>query len=48
MYIQNRGDIFTLQKMLGHTNLDMVRNYVEMFSEDVAKAHAKFSPIDSL
>ncbi len=48
MYVQNGGDIFTLQKMLGHTTMDMVRNYVEMFSEDVAAAHAKFSPVDSL
>lgn len=45
MYIQNGGDIFTLQKMLGHTSLDMVRNYVEMFTEDVAKAHERFSPV---
>ncbi len=48
MYIQNGGDIFTLQKMLGHTTLDMVRKYVEMFGDDVSEAHAKYSPVDSL
>lgn len=48
MYIQNGGDIFTLQKLLGHTTIDMVRNYVEMFGQDIAKAHFKFSPVKNI
>jgi integrase/recombinase XerD len=48
MYIQNGGDIFTLQKILGHTSLEMVRMYVNMFDTDVAKAHRKYSPIENL
>ncbi len=48
LYIKNGGDIFTLQKLLGHTTIDMVRNYVEMFGDDVAEAHARFSPVDHI
>lgn len=48
MYIKNGGDIFTLQKILGHTSLEMVRRYVNMFSGEVAAAHKKFSPIEGL
>ncbi len=48
MYIQNGGDIFTLQKILGHTSLEMVRRYVNMFSGEVAEAHKKYSPLENL
>lgn len=48
MYIVNGGDIFSLQKILGHTTLDMVRNYVNLWNTDVARAHAKFSPLERL
>lgn len=48
MYIQNGGDVFTLQKILGHTTLEMVRRYVDMFSGEVRAAHKKFSPIENL
>lgn len=48
MYIQNGGDIFTLQKILGHSTMDMVRTYVNMFSNDVMEAHDRFSPVENL
>ena len=34
MWIQNNGDVFRLQKMLGHATLDMTRNYVNLFNPD--------------
>jgi len=37
-----------LQKILGHKTLDMVKVYVNLFSEDVAESHRKFSPIENL
>lgn len=48
MSVQNGANIFELQKILGHTSLEMVRNYVNLFSTDVAKGHRKFSPIERL
>lgn len=48
MSVRNGADIFTLQKILGHKSLDMVRVYVNMFSSEVSEAHRKFSPIENL
>jgi len=46
-WILNGGDIFRLQKILGHSSLDMVRNYVEMFNEDLKKDFEVFNPLDN-
>nr|WP_230116389.1 tyrosine-type recombinase/integrase [Bacillus velezensis] len=35
MSVQNGADVFALQAVLGHSSLDMVRNYVNLFSSDV-------------
>jgi integrase/recombinase XerD len=48
MSVQNGADVFTLQKVLGHTSLEMVRNYVNLFSSDVVDAHKRFSPLEKL
>ncbi|WP_337957118.1 tyrosine-type recombinase/integrase [Alkalihalobacillus pseudalcaliphilus] len=48
MSVQNGADVFALQKILGHTSLEMVRNYVNLFSADVAAKHKKFSPLENL
>jgi integrase/recombinase XerD len=47
-FIMAGGDVFTLQKLLGHTTLFMVRRYVEMTSIDVQAQHERYSPADSL
>lgn len=47
-YILNGGDPFSLQQILGHTTLEMVRNYVNLANRDVYDAHRKFSPMDGL
>ncbi|HZD60617.1 MAG TPA: hypothetical protein VE439_09230 [Anaerolineae bacterium] len=44
----NGGDIFNLQKILGHTSVDIVRNYVNMASDDLIAQHRRFSPLDRL
>ncbi|MGP4073980.1 tyrosine-type recombinase/integrase [Piscibacillus sp. B03] len=48
MSVQNGADVFSLQSVLGHTSMDMVRNYVNMFSNEVRDNHSKFSPIEKL
>lgn len=45
MYIKNGGDAFTLQAILGHSSLETVRLYVNMFSSDVQEQHRRFSPL---
>lgn len=47
-YILNGGDAFSLQRILGHSTLDMVRVYVDMANSNVSIQHRKFSPMDRL
>lgn len=47
-YLVNGGDVFSLQHILGHTTLEMVRHYVNLASSQIAVQHRKFSPIDRL
>jgi integrase/recombinase XerD len=41
-FILTGGDVFTLQKLLGHASLVMARRYVELASLDVAVQHERF------
>jgi site-specific recombinase XerD len=47
-YLINGGDVFSLQQILGHTTLEMVRRYVRLASAHVAVQHRKFSPMDQV
>lgn len=46
--VKNGANVFDLQSVLGHTSLEMVRRYVNMFSDDIYESHKKFSPIEKL
>lgn len=45
-WILNGGDIFRLQKILGHSDLTVVKEYVQMFGQDLAVDFNKFNPLD--
>jgi len=47
-YLVNGGDVFSLQQILGHTSLEMVRRYVNLASAQVRVQHRKFSPMDRM
>ena len=47
-YLQNGGDLFTLQKQMGHADLQMTRRYTEITDEQVCKSHSAFSPVGML
>lgn len=48
MYLLSGGDILSLQKLLGHSSLDMVRHYVELWGSDLQQMHKKHSPVEGL
>jgi site-specific recombinase XerD len=47
-YLVNGGDVFSLQQILGHTTLDMVRRYVSLSEADLVARHRTASPADRL
>jgi len=47
-FLRNDGDVFSLQKILGHSSLEMTRRYCELANVDIKKAHAIASPLDNL
>lgn len=47
-FLINGGDVFTLQQILGHSTLDMVKHYVNLTSNHVALQHRRFSPLDRM
>jgi site-specific recombinase XerD len=47
-FLVNGGDVFTLQQILGHSTLEMVRHYASLASSHVVMQHQRYSPLDRL
>ncbi|MDD5264944.1 MAG: tyrosine-type recombinase/integrase [Candidatus Bipolaricaulis sp.] len=47
-FIRNGGDPFSLQRILGHSDIKTTMIYVNLAGADLAMAHAKASPLDHL
>lgn len=47
-YLINGGDIFSLQQILGHTSLEMVRRYSHLASSYIIANHKRLSPLDTI
>lgn len=48
MWLRSGGDLFTLQRILGHTSLEMVRRYAQQVVSDLQEKHRIYSPMDRL
>jgi integrase/recombinase XerD len=42
------GNAFTLQRLLGHSTLDMTKHYCNIFDMDITKNYDNFSPLAQL
>ena len=46
--LKNGMDLLTLQKLLGHSDLSVIQQYVKQSQGDLQEQHAKHSPVDRL
>ena len=47
-FIRNGGDVFTLQRLLGHSDIQTCMVYVHMGGKQLREAMLKYSPVDRL
>lgn len=47
-FVRNNGNLFALQRMLGHSDIKVTQLYVGLDNAAVQDAHAKASPVDRL
>lgn len=46
-FLLNRGDVFTLQRLMGHKTLEMTMRYVNFVKSDLQEIHRYASPVDN-
>ena len=47
-YLRNGGDVFTLQLILGHKSMAVLRRYLALTERETQESHARYSPVDNL
>ncbi len=46
-YLRRGGSVFHLQKVLGHSSLEMTRRYANLVTEDLQAVHERVSLLSS-
>ena len=47
-YLKAGGDVFSLQRIMGHSDLKMTSHYIALAPGDIKQMHEKFSPLNFL
>lgn len=47
-YLRNGGDVFSLQKIMGHSDLNMTKRYISLSQIDIENQHKIATPINDL
>lgn len=48
IFLRNGGDVFSLQRILGHSQLEVLRGYINLAQSDISRVHQRNSPADNL
>lgn len=48
LWILNHGDIMRLKTILGHSNISVTNEYLQMFGQDLQMDFEKFNPLDNM
>jgi site-specific recombinase XerD len=46
--LRNGADVYSLQRLLGHSSLQVLRRYLKQTREDLQEAHRRTGPVDNL
>ena len=46
-FLRAGGDVFRLQRILGHSSFEIIKGYLALQTEDILAAHRQFSPLHS-
>lgn len=47
-FLRNGGDVATLQRLLGHTDLRVINRYLKLLNDDLQRAHEQYSPVEGM
>ena len=47
-HLKEQVDIFSLQKLMGHSDIQILRRYLQQTEEDIRSAHELGGPVNNL